>query len=173
MLSVLRPSGGDAVAGLIGLSIAMLSIGLAIVALDDDKEITVLAKIPFGIFVIFLLLSIGASLYLAIRAATIAKRISGVIGHIRSGIMLRGAVRGGVVTDEEIKHRIDAWYEVTKTWIKSEEPDYLPDFELGGEETSPSLSGGGMSNIAHREVQRIDGKLGALQGLLSHLRASR
>ena len=172
-MSVLRPSGGDAVVGLIGVFIAMLSIGLAIVALDDDKEITVLAKIPFGVGVIFLLWFILASLYLAIRAATIAKRITGVIGYIRSGIMLRGAVRGGVMTDEQIQHWIDAWYEVTKTWIESEEPDYLPDFELGGKETTPSFTGGGMSNFAHGAVQLIDGKLGALQGLLSHLRASR
>jgi hypothetical protein len=102
--------------------------------------------------------------YLAIRAATIKKRIT-VLRAIFSGLRLRNGVRG---REEQIQPWLTAWYSAVATWIENEEPDYLPVFELDWGSCLLFTSG-----FASRTVQYLDAKLGALKELLIDLRARR
>ncbi len=177
MWSVLRRAGGDAMVGLLGVTVAMLSIGLSFVALQDDKdltvleiEITVLSLIPFSIAGIFLLLFIGTWVHLSGHAARTRKRITGVQGHISSGLKLRNDVLKSIITGDEIEQSRENWHAGVMLWMKSEEPDYLLDFELAAPGVTFSFAGG-IGTKAHTVVQTIDASLGALRELLSDLRA--
>ena len=160
--------------GLLGVAVAMLSIGLATVALDDNNDITVLAYIPFSIAAVFGALFIGAWLYLWRHAAVASKRIKAVRDHISNGLGLRTDILNNVIKGgAEAEQAAEEWHKSVVLWIKNEEPDYISDFEIAAPGIMASVSVAGIDRQAGLVVHVVDAKLGALRELLSDLRASR
>ena len=160
--------------GLLGVAVAMLSIGLATVALDDNNDITVLAYIPFSIAALFLLLFLGAWFYLAKHSSEAGKKIRELREHIRRGLNLRNDILNKVIDGAaEMEQALIGWRDSVADWIEAKEPDYISDFETA----APGIVGGvtalDIGSQASFYVHIIDAELGALRGLLSDLRVRR
>lgn len=174
MWSVLRLAARSAVVGLLGVVVAMISMGLAIVALDDDRELTLLAWIPFGIAAVFGVLFIGAWLYLSYEAAVVGRKIRELRGHIRSGLNLKAQIFDKVIQGgDEAERAWDEWREEVALWIKNEEPTYISDFEIAHPGMELTMTTTGIDHKATRVAHYVDAELGALRELLSDLRARR
>lgn len=160
--------------GLLGVAVAMLSIGLSTVALDDNNDITVLAYIPFSVAALFFVLFLGAWFYLAKHASEAGKKIRELREHIRSGLDLRSNILNKVIVeDAEIKQALQEWHDSVANWIEAREPDYISDFEAAPPGILRGVALVGIGSQGRFSVQIIDAKLGALKGLLSDLRVSR
>ena len=160
--------------GLLGVAVAMLSIGLATVALDDNNDITILAYIPFSIAALFFVLFFGAWFYLAKHASDAGNKISEIRKHIRSGLDLRTNILNKVVVgDAKLEQALQGWHDSVAKWIEAEEPDYISDFEAAAPGIMRGLTNLDIGSQASFFVHVIDAKLGALKGLLSDLRVSR
>ena len=160
--------------GLLGVAVAMLSIGLAIVALDDNHEVTILAWVPFGIAAVFGALFIGAFLYLWQHATLAAKRIKALRDHISNGLRLRNDILNNVINGRtEAEQAAEEWNAGVARWLANEEPDYISDFETAAPGIMPKLMVIGVGSQASLVVHVLDAKLSALRGLLSDLRMIR
>ena len=174
MWSVLRLAARNAVVGLLGVVVAMISMGLAIVALDEEHELTLLAWIPFGIATGFGVLFIGAWLYLSYEAAVVGRKIQSLREYIRGGLKLRTDILDKVIDgDAERKQALVGWHDSVVNWIEANEPDYITDFETAAPGILRGFTSSSVGRQASFYVYIIDLKLGALKELISDLRVRR
>ena len=160
--------------GLLGVAVALLSIGLAIIALDDNQEVTILAWIPFGFAAGSGVLFFWTWVYLSRHAAEVGRKIKAVRTHIGEGLRLRSDLLDNKIQNPtEMDKAFAQWDAAAAHWIEEEEPDYISDFKTA----APGIVSGAMSlDIGQRAsfiVHLIDAELGALRELLSDLRTSR
>ena len=158
--------------GLLGVAVALLSMGLALIALDDNQEVTILAWIPFGFAAGSGVLFCWTWVYLSRHAAETGKKIKAVRAHIGEGLRLRSDLLGKKIQNPtEMDKAFAQWDAAAARWIEEEEPDHISDFKTA----APGIVSGPTSlDIGQRAsfiVHLIDAELGALRELLSDLRA--
>ena len=78
--------------GLLGVAIALLSIGLTFVALDDSQRITPIALVAFSVAGLFFLVFMIVWIYLWRCQVSIGKKIKCIGRHIRAGIEIRDKI---------------------------------------------------------------------------------
>ena len=174
MGNLLRTGGPAAVFGLLGLAVAMLSVGLAIVALEKDQSITPGAWVAFAMAVVFAALFVGASWYLWTAEQAIQHKVREIIAHIRSGLTLRNQmVLGEFVDDDAMEAALEDWTSTVLAWIEREEPGYATVFSAAAPGVSVGITVSGMSGKASLAIRVQDSRISALHELLRELRISR
>jgi hypothetical protein len=150
--------------GLLGVTVAMVSIGLAIVALDDNQEVTILAWIPFAIAAMFGFLFGATWVYLSRHAAAVARKVKAVRDHIGYGLRLRTWIlNNGFKDGAQAEQAAEEWHKSVALWLKNEEPDYISDFEIAAPGIMPRMMVFSLDTKSSLVVHVVDAKLGALR----------
>ena len=169
MGSLLRSTGGEVVVGLMGIAVAMLSLGLAIVALDEGQSITPGAYVAFSTAGLFALLFFVAWGYLWRCEQTRTRKIREIGGFAREGQAVRNAIMHGPAPDDPV-NAYEQWASAVLSWLEENEPDHLPAFASAAPgATVQYFLGNAAKSLA---INDFDAHLAALVNILRDVRTA-
>jgi hypothetical protein len=126
-MRLIRDPATESLIGVFGLSLGLLSLGLAMIALQDRQELTTLSAIPLGAAGLAFVGFIALSVFVVYHAHRRDRNIKDLRSIIHEGRKLEQEIRSARKSHES---DVLDWNQKAKDFLSTSLAEYLPDFEL-------------------------------------------